>query len=72
MSVAVACGLYPNFDAAASNMVHREGIFEPNPLTVGLYAQLRDVYAEIALSTDASLERVHNILVDQKTALAEG
>ncbi|MFT6535055.1 MAG: sugar (pentulose or hexulose) kinase [Alpinimonas sp.] len=72
MSVAVACGLYPTFDAAASNMVHREGIFEPNPLTVGLYAQLRDVYAEIALSTDASLERVHNILVNQKTALAAG
>lgn len=66
MSVAVAAGIYPTFDAASEHMVHREDRCEPNPHNVDLYNQLRAVYAEIAISTDASLKKTHQILLNHE------
>lgn len=64
--VAVACGVYADFDEASARMVHREDRFEPNPDNVDLYAQLRMVSAEITAQTDAILERTHRILLEHK------
>lgn len=69
--VAVACGVYPTFDDASSNMVHREDRFEPNPRNVHLYAQLRALHADIAAQTDALLQRTHRILLDHKGTIAD-
>jgi len=62
--VAVACGIYPDFDAASAQMVRREDRFEPNPQHAALYEQLSTVAAEIPMHTDPILEKIHKILSD--------
>jgi sugar (pentulose or hexulose) kinase len=60
--VAVACGIYPDFDEAAARMVRREDRFEPDPRNAALYEQLCTVSAEIPMQTDPILEKIHKIL----------
>ncbi|WP_394771282.1 FGGY-family carbohydrate kinase [Lacisediminihabitans sp.] len=66
--VAVACDLYPTFDDASSNMVHREDRFEPNPENAELYARLGEVSADLRAQTDSILQRTHRILLDHQGA----
>ena len=60
--VAVACGVYPDFETASARMVHQEDRFLPITAHTGLYRQLAEVYADISASTDALLERTSQIL----------
>lgn len=60
--VAVACGIYPDFDEAAAHMVRREDRFEPDPRNAALYERLCTVSAEIPMQTDPILEKIHKIL----------
>lgn len=59
---AVACGVYPSFDAASASMVREADVFLPGPDRVKLYKQLGEVYADISAQTDALLERTSHIL----------
>ncbi|MHC6228976.1 FGGY-family carbohydrate kinase [Arthrobacter sp. MMS24-T111] len=63
--VAVACGIYPDFDSASAHMVRREDRFEPTPLNAALYGHLCTVAAEIPMHTDPILEKIHKILSDK-------
>ena len=63
--VAVACGIYPDFDEASAHMVRREDRFEPNPQDAALYGKLSTVAAEIPMHTDPILEKIHKILSDK-------
>ncbi|MBG6108406.1 FGGY-family carbohydrate kinase [Frigoribacterium sp. CG_9.8] len=63
---AVACGIYPDLDAASASMIRHADRFEPDPDNVKLYRQLGSVYADIPAQTDAILARTHRILSDRK------
>ncbi|QIK63774.1 sugar kinase [Leucobacter viscericola] len=59
---AVACGVYPDFDAASARMVREADVFLPDPDRALLYRELGEVYADISAQTDALLERTSHIL----------
>ena len=65
--VAVACGVYPSFDEASSQMVHRADTFWPDASTGELYEQLGSISSEITSHTDAILERTYNVLLNHST-----
>lgn len=59
---AVACGVYPDFEAASARMVREADVFLPDPDRALLYRELGEVYADISAQTDALLERTSHIL----------
>jgi sugar (pentulose or hexulose) kinase len=67
---AVACGIYTGFDEAREHMVRRHDRFEPTPHNAALYRELCAVAGEIPRQTDPILERIHQILTDDKGAIS--
>lgn len=67
---AVACGIYTGFDEAREHMVRRHDRFEPTPHNAALYGELCAVAGEIPRQTDPILERIHQILTDDKGAIS--
>lgn len=65
ISVAVACGVYPDFDDAVAHMVHRESTFLPNAQFKELYAQLEEIHGEVPAAVDPLLQRTRQVLIDQ-------
>lgn len=59
--VAVATGVYQNFDEAVSQMVKVEKEFKPNQENTNLYAQINEVHKEITNHTDPILQKTHQI-----------
>lgn len=59
--VAVACGVYKNFEEAVENMVRIKDRFMPNDENNQLYQKLLPVYGDITKHTDVILRRTYDI-----------
>lgn len=60
---AVACGIYPDFDAASAAMVHRADTVQPAPELAALYAELGGIHADIPAHVDPILIRARQALL---------
>ncbi|NYD41626.1 FGGY-family carbohydrate kinase [Nocardioides panaciterrulae] len=64
--VAVACGIYPDFDTASREMVHAQDLFSPHPAHRDLYTQLSAIHGDISSHIDPILMRVHQALAENQ------
>ncbi|MCP1101399.1 sugar (pentulose or hexulose) kinase [Aequitasia blattaphilus] len=59
--VAIACGVYENFDEAIENMVRIKDEFIPKDENVEIYKRISEVYDGITEYTDPLLKQMHKV-----------
>lgn len=70
--VAVACGIYPDFDTASREMVHAQDHFSPQPAHRDLYLQLGAIHGDISSHIDPILVRIHQALAENQGVTVDG
>lgn len=59
--VAVALGVYENFDEAIKEMIKVKDVFEPNSQNTKMYAEFIEIYKEVTNHTDPILKRTYEL-----------
>ena len=59
--VAVAAGVYGNFDEAVANMVRIKDAFQPDPEKVAFYEKMFPIYTDITKHTDEVLKKSYEL-----------